>query len=334
MGEKWRILCIDDDPEVRQILQLTLGTKHEVLVANDGMEGLGVLDIGDPDFVICDVMMPNLNGFQTVEAIRNHPRFYDIPVFFLTAETDRESAKRGFATGGNLYLTKPFDPMRILQNVDYFLKERALTPCIKTLTVAEVEEKLKRAPEPAKPSAPETNAAAARVIVLSHIEAQINNFSAAIKPHFECVTGADPIPTLQRLFRYDPDLLVINPSIPKLSGMGLVQMIRQNKKLRNLQILLIQGKGDTLDPRLLPAITKHPILPATASTPQILQAVRNVLSAPGFTISAKRMAFNQLMEEEDKTKKLIDMEKRREQKYRQLMRDRFSNIQDFIDQNR
>ena len=73
-SEKWRILCIDDEPDILDILRTTLELKHEVVTARDGVEGVGMLDLCEADFVICDVRMPQMDGFQTVEAIRHHPK--------------------------------------------------------------------------------------------------------------------------------------------------------------------------------------------------------------------------------------------------------------------
>ena len=136
--KKCRILCIDDEPDILTILSATLGMKHEVVTANDGVEAVAMLDVCDADFIICDVRMPHMDGFQTVEAIRRHPDYATSPVFFLTAEHGADKAKRGFASGGDLYLTKPFDPARLLQNIDYFLTESECEPRPKRFAVGDI----------------------------------------------------------------------------------------------------------------------------------------------------------------------------------------------------
>jgi len=162
----WRILCVDDDTDVLAVLSTALATRHEVVTAESGIEALKIIAVCEPDFVICDVRMPILDGFATVEAIRQHPAYADIPVFFLTAERGRDSAKRGFEAGCNLYLTKPFDPMRLLDNIDYFTRESGHTVRAKSHALGDLDHLLRaarRAPAPPPPVAatPATPAPAA-----------------------------------------------------------------------------------------------------------------------------------------------------------------------------
>ena len=96
---KWRILCVDDDAEILSLLKMTLTMHHEVVTAEGGLEALRIIGLCEPDFVICDVRMPDLDGFATVSTIRRHPDYADIPVFFLTAEKTRDGARRGFESG-------------------------------------------------------------------------------------------------------------------------------------------------------------------------------------------------------------------------------------------
>lgn len=330
-GAKWRILCIDDDPEVLDVLSLTLGMKHEVIRGRDGMEGMGMLDLGEPDFVICDVRMPNMDGWQTVQAIRQHPRFHDIPVFFLTAEAKREDARKGFETGANLYLTKPFDPMRVLQNIDYFLKEHGLQPRPKKLALDAVErESLRLGETPAPSAAP---AGRPRAMILCAAEPQLERFRAAAAERCDCVACADPLGSLQRLFRYDPDLMIINPAVPGLSGWGLVQMIRNNDRYRHLPILLIEDKRQPFDARLLPAITRFPTLPAGATPGDIQDAVARVLADPKFAVRPKRATIDALAAEEETLRRELDTERSRQRRNADDLKDRYGRIQTFIDHN-
>jgi CheY-like chemotaxis protein len=334
---KWRILCIDDEPDILDILRVTLGLEHEVVTAHDGVEAVGMLDLCEADFVICDVRMPQMDGFQTVEAIRKHPKYMSVPVFFLTAETSAEMAKRGFASGCNLYLTKPFDPMRVLQNINYFLQESGgLQPRVKRHTPEQVAEEMKRAKDisavPAPPPAP-IEPDKVRIIVVCHQQDQLRRFHGALAKHYECVACADPLASLQQMFRYDPDILIINPAIPQLSGWGLVQMIRQNPKLKALPILLVDDPTKPLDPRFVPAITGEPLLPATATESAIQDSVRRVIQAASFRLRPKRATLRQLTAEEDQTRRALLSEQVKRQEQERVERDRFRRIQDFINKN-
>lgn len=132
---RWRVLCIDDEPEILALLRATLAPRHEVITARNGAEALRIIGFCEPDFIICDVRMPGLDGYETVATIRRHPDYSDIPVFFLTAVRSREAARKGFEVGCNLFLYKPFDPVRLLENVDYFTRRcgRAVRPKSRSL---------------------------------------------------------------------------------------------------------------------------------------------------------------------------------------------------------
>ncbi len=337
----WRILCIDDDPDVLAILRLTLSVKFEVVEAHDGLEGLALLELGEPDFVICDVRMPNLDGFQTVAAMRRHPKYFDVPVFFLTAENDLQNAKRAFTAGGNLFLTKPFEPMRVLQNIDFFLKEHGGQPALKRLTLEDVRHEARSfSPSPADAASPESVSGLSaldrdiRILILCEIESQRAHVTAALSPFCECVSCADPLASLQQLFRYDPDLLVVNPAIPRMSGMGLIQMIRQNPHLSDLPILILQDNVQALDRRIAQSITDFPPLPPNVPADEMVRAVQRVTQTRDFRKRPKRFSIEQLRAEEAALRQRIETEKERIQRQQDRLRNRYSRIQSFIDGNR
>lgn len=330
----WRILCIDDEPDLLEILKTILGMEHEVVTAHDGVEAVGMLDLCEADFVICDVRMPRMDGFQTVEAIRRHPDYVDIPVFFLTAETGREKAKQGFAAGCDLYLTKPFDAERLLENIRHFQENSGRSPRPKRLTPDQAEEaargELKTAPAAAQPVA----TGLPRVIVVSPRDSDLSTARTALSQSCECVVCADPLNSINQLFRYEPDVLIINPAIPQLSGWGLVQLIRQNPRLKGLSILLIDDPMKKFDERLVPAITSQPLIPAGASAAQVASAVENLVGRPDFRIRPKTSRVEDLVASEAEAKKRIDVETVKNARAAKARRDRYSEIQDWIDKNR
>lgn len=161
---KWRILCVDDEPDILTVLKAALSTKHEVVTALSGVEALKIIGACEPDFIICDIRMPKMDGYQTVEAIRKQPAYSDIPVFFLTAERGKDAARKGFAAGCNLFLTKPFDPIRLLENIEYFTRESGHVVRPKGYSLDQLErmiEAVRRAPDTAQALPPPPAPAAA-----------------------------------------------------------------------------------------------------------------------------------------------------------------------------
>jgi DNA-binding response OmpR family regulator len=114
-----RVLAVDDDPTILRLLEVNLEMDgHEVHTATDGQEALDRVDEVHPDVVILDVMMPNLDGWQVCERLREDERFADLPVIFLSARAQESDVTRGDDAGADAYVTKPFDPMALVELVE------------------------------------------------------------------------------------------------------------------------------------------------------------------------------------------------------------------------
>jgi two-component system response regulator MprA len=89
----------------------------EVAIAFNGEEALGKMAVFKPDLVLLDVMMPKMNGFEVAKTIRQNPANMDVKIIFLTAKgTDRDKME-GYGSGGDVYLTKPFDNQELVDPV-------------------------------------------------------------------------------------------------------------------------------------------------------------------------------------------------------------------------
>ena len=119
-----RILIIDDDPTVRLSIELVLAALgFEAESVGDGTEGLARMRELPPDLVICDIMMPGLDGFQVLAAAQQEPRLARIPFIFLTSLADREAQRRGMSAGADDYLTKPFEPIELVDAIQARLRK-------------------------------------------------------------------------------------------------------------------------------------------------------------------------------------------------------------------
>ena len=113
-----RVLVIDDEPELVHLIAIFLGTAGlEVCSAQDGQQALALLEQSQPDLVICDMVMPTLDGVATVEAIRSHPKFSDLPIIMLSARGQSDDVERALAAGANDYITKPFRGSEVVATV-------------------------------------------------------------------------------------------------------------------------------------------------------------------------------------------------------------------------
>ena len=115
-----RILIVDDDPDIRKLLvELLSRAGHQVDQAPDGRAGLRALHASPPDLVLLDVSMPDLDGWQTLERIRD---LSDVPVIMLTARGQELERVRGLQAGADDYVTKPFGRQELVARVQALLR--------------------------------------------------------------------------------------------------------------------------------------------------------------------------------------------------------------------
>ena len=119
------VLLIDDVSQNIQVLTSMLRSEPlDILYATNGAQALALLENVEPDLVLLDIMMPEMDGFQLCERIKQQPRLFDIPIIFLTAKGDPDSIAKGFAVGGVDYVTKPFNSVELLARINTHLKLR------------------------------------------------------------------------------------------------------------------------------------------------------------------------------------------------------------------
>ncbi len=116
MSDQKRVLVVDDEPDVLLLCRVNLEFEgYEVSTAPDGEAGLAACRELRPDVVLLDVMMPKMDGWQVLEAIKGDEELKQIPVVMLTAKVQDEDQIRGWSAGAAEYITKPFSPLSLSQ---------------------------------------------------------------------------------------------------------------------------------------------------------------------------------------------------------------------------
>ena len=120
------VLVIDDNTDIRQYERTLLQDEYIVLEAADGKEGLAVALKEVPDLVICDVMMPVMDGLELTERLKTNTATSHIPVIMLTAKNLEEHRAEGYEHGADSYITKPFHSKVLLARIENLLRQRQL----------------------------------------------------------------------------------------------------------------------------------------------------------------------------------------------------------------
>jgi CRP-like cAMP-binding protein/CheY-like chemotaxis protein len=122
-----KILLIEDNQDVREntaeILQLA---QYNVITANNGKEGVELAQKEKPDLIICDIMMPVLDGHGALHLLSKNEDTSSIPFIFLTAKAERSDFRKGMEMGADDYLTKPFDDIELLNAIEVRLKKNEI----------------------------------------------------------------------------------------------------------------------------------------------------------------------------------------------------------------
>jgi DNA-binding response OmpR family regulator len=115
---KKKILIVDDEPNIVMTLEYTFKKQDfEVFIARDGSEALQILENNIPDVVLLDIMMPNVDGYQTLKYIKETDSLTNTKVVFLTAKNKASDIEKGLKLGADKYLTKPFSVKKIVSEI-------------------------------------------------------------------------------------------------------------------------------------------------------------------------------------------------------------------------
>jgi signal transduction histidine kinase len=134
----FKILVIDDLPDMRTLISHRLHKQgHDIITANDGVQGLTQVQEQQPDLIVCDWMMPNMSGPELIAILKAHEQWASIPVVLLTAKSDAESKMLGVNVGADAFLSKPFNEQELVSTVRNLLqlksRERTLQHTLNTL---------------------------------------------------------------------------------------------------------------------------------------------------------------------------------------------------------
>ena len=121
------ILVVDDEVELLQLMRhMLVSSGYDVAVAENGRQALERVQVERPDLILCDVVMPELNGFETVRALRSSPETKDLHVIMVSARGQRQDVERALTAGANGYITKPFSYKDLLEEINRQLRSTSV----------------------------------------------------------------------------------------------------------------------------------------------------------------------------------------------------------------
>ncbi|MEO9853154.1 MAG: two-component regulator propeller domain-containing protein [Reichenbachiella sp.] len=125
-SEKQIVLIVEDNNDLRMFIQSVLREKYQILTARDGAEGIALALKHVPDLIVSDVMMPEKDGYELTEALKNHSLTSHVPIILLTAKSNLKSRVEGLTQGADAYLNKPFNVDELMLIVNHQIETRQL----------------------------------------------------------------------------------------------------------------------------------------------------------------------------------------------------------------
>lgn len=342
---KLRVLVIEDDRDIIALVHSVLGDTYECYSAENGLEGLQRALLGEPDLVICDIMMPVMDGRGFISKLRGFPGFAETPVIFLSALGSRQQIKEGYELGAALYLSKPIDPKRLRRNVELFIEDHDVKYREKKMSINEVmhyhsqsESDAKSPPQasvqeqvikPDRKVVPDSSSSKShkddriRVLLVEDDKDAMKMMRVGLGDGYEVLEAVDGINAIEKAVRYKPDLFIIDGMLPKMTGYQLIMMLKKNRHFYKSPIIFISGKATDRDEQYVKKLGISCFLPKPFTVKDMLVEVEKIVKAPGFAIRGDRISARQAHLEkfqaiemtrkttEKQTDPIEDMEKRR-----------------------
>jgi two-component system cell cycle response regulator len=223
-----RVLIIEDNPANLELMTYLLGAfGHTVLTAGDGNRGLETADREHPDVIICDVQLPDIDGFEVARRLKNHPRLRLIPLVAVTALAMVGDRDRVLAAGFDGYFAKPIDPETFVRQVDVFLStgQHATTPV---------------SPVGVTPPTRDKTPHGDTILVVDNLPVNLDLARSILEPSGYRVLAAGSVAEGLSLARMDGcDLILSDVGMSEESGFDFLLAVKADPQLRAIPFVLI-----------------------------------------------------------------------------------------------
>lgn len=239
-----RILVVDDVPANVKLLEAKLTSEYyDVITASNGKDAIRVTKESEPDIVLLDVMMPEMDGFEACRRMKADPAIAHIPVVMVTALSDVQDRVQGLESGADDFLTKPINDLALFARIRSLVRLKQLTDELRLRDQSGQELGLSDNEVERDDAA---LVAGAKILVVDDdiVQAQqLNNKLAPLGANVKLLT--EPENALQVLNADDYDLALVSTQMLDMDGLRLCSQIRSHEHTRRLPLLIIIEEDDT-----------------------------------------------------------------------------------------
>ena len=217
-SERYKIICVDDVQCSLVALKRKLMGQYEVYSAESDIVLFKILEKITPDLILLDINMPGVDGYETIQKLKDDESYADIPVVFLTASNDNDSVVKGLKLGAVDYIIKPFETTSLIE-------------CIEKHVEASRAERDKE--ENGKP----------RILAIDDVVSILKTIKAALHNKYKVHTISRPESVLDFLKLRKPDLILLDYLMPIYNGFELITMIRELPGYEDTPIIMLTSEG-------------------------------------------------------------------------------------------
>lgn len=253
---------------------MVLGRKgYKIIEATSGSEALLAIEGITPDLVLLDVMLPDMTGYEVLATIRKNKVLSEIPVVMLTSKSGSADRLKGMVTGSNEYLTKPFDPAKLLVVLDKYLdsheesvqtrqpeyEKKADSPSLKKLepaTKAPLSQPAVVNPVVAKPAVnvakpavvppKKTTEKSVLIVEDSPTSRKVISMVLSRKGYVvnEAATGGEAV---KKVTEEIPHLILLDAMLPDMTGYDILAKLKQDTRLKEIPVVMLTAKDNPVD---------------------------------------------------------------------------------------
>ncbi len=268
-GQK-TVLVVEDSKTARKVISMVLGRKgYNILEATSGTEALLAIEGVTPNLVLLDVMLPDMTGYEILSTIRKKSGLADVPVVMLTSKSGAADRQKGMMSGSNEYLTKPFDPAKLLGVLGKYLdssEEIARVSQPENVTQRESPAPAVRPTVPIKPAVvkpvavqpaltppvmtkPKTEGLKKSILVVEDSPTSRKVISMVLSRKGYAVDEAAS--GEEALSKVDgeclPNLILLDAMLPDMTGYNILALLKQDSRFKDIPVVMLTAKDSPVD---------------------------------------------------------------------------------------
>jgi DNA-binding response OmpR family regulator len=220
-GLRKKIIYVDDVNYSLMTVKTRLQEYYEIYPAESVVKMFEALENMKPDLILLDVNMPDIDGYEAIKSLKSDERYSEIPVIFLTGNSDRESVVKGLSLGAADYVIKPFTTSKLVESIEVHLNPP------KRNSISDEDE------SDSKPS----------VLIVDDVSSMLRAMQYALHDRYKVYILSKSEDVMDFLRNKRPDLILLDYVMPVLSGFDLIPMIRALPGHKDTPIIVITTEG-------------------------------------------------------------------------------------------